>query len=414
VRRPSGARMGGAAPLLGTALLAGAVAFWGCDAKPLWRDEVYTASTAGRPLARMAALLATNDAGLSGWYLLVHAWLAVSGATAWLRLLPALAAVAAAVLAAALGGRVAGPGAAWSTGLLVAVLPVLVVHTQEARPYALVAAGLVAVALLALRHLAAPSRGRALAWGAAAVVPALAHPLPALPSLAGIAVGALVAPGRARRSTVVLAALPAGLLGMVPVAVGATQEGVTALDSVTLERLASPWRDLAWGGPVAVLVLVLAAAGATGLGASPSARAVLLGWALVPAATLLLGASAGGYFRIRYFIGAALAVTVLAGLGVDRLRRLPRRRPLLPLVAPAVLAALVGVQGAGALAFRAQPYYGDDPRGAAALLAGRARWCTWGPRPGRWWSATCPTGRGWTTSCWSAGPWPVTPSAAAS
>lgn len=361
------------APLAGTAAVALVVALWRYDSKPLWRDEVYTLSSASRPLGGMVRLLAVNDAGLAGWYVAVHAWLQVSTATAWLRLPTTLAAVAAAVLAAGLGRRLGGAAGGWSTGLLVAVLPVLVVHTQEARPYAVVAAGLVATAVLALRYLEAPSARRGLAWGAVAVVPALVHPLPALPSLAGIALGALVAPGRARRRRVVLVALPAGLLGLVPIAIGATQQGVTALDSFDLDRAVSPWRDLGWSWGTAVAVLSLAAAGVAGLRGRPSTRAVLLGWAVLPVLVLWGAGALGGYFRIRYFVGAAVAITVLAGPGAAQLRRLPLRRPLPALATTAVLAVLVAVQGAGALAFRELPHYGDDPRGAAAFLAARAR-----------------------------------------
>ncbi|CAA9435591.1 MAG: hypothetical protein AVDCRST_MAG35-2902, partial [uncultured Quadrisphaera sp.] len=172
----------GTAAVLVPVVLAVALTAWRYDAKPLWRDEVYTLTTAGRGFAEMLELLAVRDAGLVGYYALMNPWLALGEAPAWMRLPGALATPVAVGLCAAIGRRVGGPTTALVGGVLVALTPSVVRHAQEARPYPLVLAAVALTALLLLRAGARPTARQRTAVAATAAVAVALHPLVALPA----------------------------------------------------------------------------------------------------------------------------------------------------------------------------------------------------------------------------------------
>lgn len=369
-------RLAASAPVLAPTLLAAALTAWRYDTKPLWRDEVYTLTTAGRDLPDMVGLLLSRDAGLSVYYTLVHAWLLVSTDPAWVRLPSALAAVAAVALTAALGRRVGGDAVALLAGTAVALSPALVVHAQEARPYPLVLAATVATALLALHVARAPQRAR---WFALSTVGALAvglHPLVAVPAVAGIFGALWSRPGRASRRQVVRAAAPAAALGALLVLVGAAQAVASPPARMPLWKLTTYWRLFADQPRPGVVIGVLAVVGAFALLRRRREVLLLGAWAVLPLLAVAVLGLSGGYFNSRYATAAVPAVAVLAATGVSKTVTAwsaRDRRGLdtsaRPVLVAAVVVALVFALAPSAVAFRRAPYSFDDAPAAAAQLA---------------------------------------------
>ncbi len=365
-------------PVLVPTLLTAALTAWRYDAKPLWRDEIYTLTTAGRPLGEMAGLLVDRDAGLSVYYLLVHGWLLVSHDTAWLRLPSALAAVAAVALAAALGRRVGGDAVALLAGTTVALSQALVTHAQEARPYPLVLATVTVVALLALRQAEDPRRGRGAVLGGAGVLAVGLHPLVALPAVAAVLGALWLRPGRARRRDVTVIALPAAVLGASLVLVGSLQAAADPPARMPLWKLSTFWRLVADVPAPGVVLGLLAVAGALRL-ARRRETLVLVAWAVLPVAAVSVLGLLGGYFNYRYATAAVPALAVLAAAGAVAVTgaALARagwgQRGRARAIAVAALAlVLVAALGPGAIADRRAAYYFDDGPGAAAQLADQA------------------------------------------
>ena len=367
--------MAASSPVLAPTLLAVALTAWRYDTEPLWRDEVYTLTTAGRDLPDMVGLLLVRDAGLSVYYTLMHAWLLVSTDPAWMRLPSALAAVAAVALTAELGRRVGGDAVALLAGTALALSPALVVHAQEARPYPLVLAATLGTGLLALRVAQVPQRAR---WTALSTVGALAvglHPLVALPAVAGILAALWLHPGRATRRRVVRAAAPAAVLGLLLVLAGSAQAIASPPARMPLWKLTTFWRLFADTPAPGAVVGVLAVVGVVALAGRRREVLVLGAWAVLPLIAVSLLGISGGYFNSRYATAAVPAVAVLAAAGVSRtVARCARDRGRLgvspqPVLVATVVVALVLALAPSAVADRRRAYAFDDAPAAAAQLA---------------------------------------------
>ena len=370
-------------PVLVPALVALVSTAWRYDAKPLWRDEVYTLVTAGRPLPSMVALLEQRDAGLSVYYLLMHAWLGPGSADWWMRLPSALATVAAVLLTAAVARRVGGDAVALLAGVLLALSPTVVLHAQEARPYPLVLAALAGTALLALRSAELPRQGQ---WVGLAVLGAVTvglHPLVALPAVAGVFAALWLRPGRARRRHVVAAAAPAAVLGLALVAVGLVQAAASPPAASSPWKLLTFWKlfgDTPWPGAVVAALALVGAASLAARRAHRRREALVLGaWALLPLVAVSCLGLSGSYFNARYASAATPALAVLAAVGVVALASFGARRNAGPawrtrrgvaVAAALVVAGVAMVPGAAHLRERAYDF--DDAPTAAAQLAAQA------------------------------------------
>jgi mannosyltransferase len=128
----------------------------------LWRDEAYAVDAIGRPLPRVFAMLAHTDAVNGAYYVLMHAWAGVAGTSPAALRLPSLPAMAvAAVVTAAIGGRLARAGrlpAPAATGvvagLLFTAVPQVTRYAQDARAYGFVTMCATVATYLLLRALA--------------------------------------------------------------------------------------------------------------------------------------------------------------------------------------------------------------------------------------------------------------------
>jgi len=126
-----------AVPLLLILLLAAGLRFYHLGAQSFWNDEGNTARLVERPV-RLIIEGAAGDIHPPGYYLLLHGWRAGTGESEFaLRAFSALCGVLTVAVAAA---SAAVPRrsklAAWTAALLVAVHPLAVVYSQEARMYA--------------------------------------------------------------------------------------------------------------------------------------------------------------------------------------------------------------------------------------------------------------------------------------
>ena len=193
----------------------------------LWRDEAYTVDAISRPLPRVLAMLAHTDAVNGAYYVLMHAWAGVAGTSPTALRLPSLLAMAvAAVVTAAIGGRLARaarlPAPALTgvvAGLLFTAAPQVTRYAQDARAYGLVTMCATVATYLLLRALADGRWRWWTAYGAAIVALGLFN---LLAFLLVAAHGVTVWIARARQRS---ALAPAGPAGVAPAGAGARPTG---------------------------------------------------------------------------------------------------------------------------------------------------------------------------------------------
>ncbi|MFI6782756.1 glycosyltransferase family 39 protein [Micromonospora sp. NPDC050276] len=369
------------------ALVTLAITLTGLGSAQLWRDELATWSAATRSPADLARLAGTIDAATGPYYLLMHGWTRVVGdSTIALRLPAVLAMTVAAGLLAVLGARLADRRGGLLAGLLFAVLPGTSRYGQEARPYALATMLAVLATLLLVTALRRPGWAR---WAGYAVVAAalgLIH-LIALTLLAAHALVVLVAwwrgPGAAgvaapghrdaerdrRVWRWLVAVLPAVLLAA-PLLVKARTQQSRQLNWVHLARLddlsALPG-GVAQSSVVGGLLVGVAALGAARLGR----RALLpVSAVLLPVLLLFAAGTVVPLWVPRYLVFVVPFACLLAGAA---------------LAAGAVPAALVVVVLAGLLGLPDQAALRrthEWPRSAPVDYAGAARVIADGQRPG--------------------------------
>lgn len=137
-------------------LLGGALRLAGLGAEPLWLDEAFTWRWAHLPWAELFGPAAATETNPPPWFALERLVLLTLGdGQAALRLPAALLGMAAVPLGFLIGRRLAGERAGLLAALLLAVDPLLVAYSQEARGYALLVAGTL-LALWAVLVLFAP------------------------------------------------------------------------------------------------------------------------------------------------------------------------------------------------------------------------------------------------------------------
>jgi hypothetical protein len=164
-------------PLAALTLLAAALRFATLDLQSLWYDEAYT------PVHMLhASLFATLRAVVHSentpplWYVLVWGVARVLGTgEVALRLLSALAGVLTVPLAWCIGRELAGRRAALAAAALVAVNPLFVWYSQEARAYGLYVLAAALAMVCFLRALRAPTRANMLAFALAGTLALLSH-----------------------------------------------------------------------------------------------------------------------------------------------------------------------------------------------------------------------------------------------
>lgn len=180
------------------------------DFVPLWSDEAFMAVLMRRSLPAIIDVV-HNDNHPPLQYLLVRAATLLGDTPFWLRLPSVIAGTAAVPLAAALGRRVGGDRAGIASGAVVAVTPLLVLWSRDARMYALATTMILAMALTLWRAVERPSPDRVMIYGLAVLVGLYTHYLVALAVPAQLGAAALfLRPSRTASWRVVTAAGVAG------------------------------------------------------------------------------------------------------------------------------------------------------------------------------------------------------------
>ena len=345
--------------LAGLVLLALGLRAWGIGAQSLWYDEWLTSEAVDGGLSDLLTHVADREGIPPPFFALVWLWTRVAGhGEVALRALPLVAGVATVPVAYALG-RALRPGRAASrlAALLVAVNPMLVWYSQEARPYALLALVGGLSLLAAVRAGRAPDGDRRAPgwWALACAVAVAVHYFAAFLVVAEAA--ALVLARRERWRTWALALVPAGLVlaALAPVALRqhdheANRAWITAFPLA--DRLSDAGRSALVGPSVpdgrlwlvaALAVAVALAAGgwaATGRERRTVAVAVGVG---AGAVGLALVAVAVGVDAVvgRYLIAALPAL--LVAVAVASATALAGRRRVAAVAAGAAVTTLVAV-----------------------------------------------------------------------
>ena len=132
-------------------LVATGLRFYRLHAQSFWNDEGNTARLVERPVPLIIEG-AAGDIHPPGYYLLLHVWRAFTGDSEFaLRAFSALCGVLTVAVTAAVGQRVGGRRTALGAALLVAVHPLAIYYSQEARMYALLGLASALTLLLSLK-----------------------------------------------------------------------------------------------------------------------------------------------------------------------------------------------------------------------------------------------------------------------
>jgi 4-amino-4-deoxy-L-arabinose transferase-like glycosyltransferase len=322
--------------LLGVVVLAAVLRFTGLGDQSLWYDEAATAVEVRMSFGDMLGVLRDSEATPPLYYVLTWIWTRLVGeGEAALRSLSAIAGTAVVPLAWAAGRRVGPPGAGLAAALLVAVNPMLVWYSQEARAYALLALLSAASLLVFLVALERPTRRRLFVWAAVAAAALLTHHF----AVFVVAAEAAVLLARAPRGPVLLACgMPAAVLAaLVPLAIGQGSDDRTAW--ISDSPLAGRVEDVAVELTTANTALIssnsaapgglwwLLAAFGVALAAAPSAAAALrrrrmrasVVWAIAGAGVLVplvAAATPLDFFKDRNLTAAWPLLLVCLGAGI--------------------------------------------------------------------------------------------------
>ena len=332
--RPPGARERSGAPawwpLAALVLLAALLRLPTLARQSFWYDEAFTAVHVFHPsLAATLKAMVKSENSPPLWYLIAWADVRVLGDGAFaLRLPSALAGIATVPVAWEIGRQLAGRRAALIAAALVAVNPLFVWYSQEARVYALFVFTLALATLCFLRALAQPTRGRMAAFAVSGALALLTHYFSVF-MLVPMALWLLRERTRRRAAAGAVAALATVGLALIPLIAsqgghGTQWIGHWALSS-RLEAIPQYYLTGASGAPlghgvellIALPVLAGAALGAYALRGDSRARdragaalmlALLACGVLVPLALALAGAD---YLAPRNLVGAMIPLTAL-------------------------------------------------------------------------------------------------------
>jgi mannosyltransferase len=157
-------------------LLAAGLRFYGLARQGLWYDESRTGWMMRTPLDQVLAGVPRTESTPPLYYVVLWGWVRVFGDTrAGLRSLSAVAGVLTVPFAFAAARSLAGRRVALIAALLVAVNPLLIWYSQEARAYSLHVLLSTVTLWLFARAIEHPSRRRLVVWAIAAVAALWTH-----------------------------------------------------------------------------------------------------------------------------------------------------------------------------------------------------------------------------------------------
>ena len=308
----------------------------------LWRDELAGWSFATRSVHGLLATARNTGGAQLPYYLILHSWIAAFGSSVTaMRALSVLAMAGAAAFVALAARELAGTRAGVAAGLVFAVIPSISRFAQEVRFYALAMCFAALATWLLARALDRPSWAR---WaGYTASMAAVGYlDTVAMSLLAGHAVWTALRWWRERDTRLLrfILAMAVSASTCAPVILLGSRQAASQLDwvprpSLGWSALAQFGGNLFFSGPVAVAVLVLAAL--AWMTRKRDVAMYLTAAAICPlAAVWLVSCGSVSYFFPRYVLFTLIAIAILAGVAVARLRPLPA-------VAVIALVAVLGV-----------------------------------------------------------------------
>lgn len=335
--------------------------------RPLWRDEVVSATVAERSALDLWRVVTAAEANMAGFYVVLRSWVLLFEDGVLAMRVFALAGTAASVVATTmLARRYLGQTAALVSGGTVGLVLVMSGMGVEVRSYPWLPALASALLIAAERVSAAPCRRRTAVYAALVALSVSFHLAMVLLVLSQLAGGLLHARVSGGWRHLLAADLLADVLlaPLVPVVVLRAPVQTSWLQRFTLQSLIAPHlgsalRTVAVVASVTFLLLARAV-GIRRMWTYPRDRAgpLLVLDAVLPVAGLLALSFLRPLFSWRYAIPFLPAWVVLA------VHALPRYRPLRTLlVLVGALAATVGVIR------RPAPYRVEDLRTAAEVVA---------------------------------------------
>jgi mannosyltransferase len=327
---PGTARRAVAIPLAVLTVAAGVLRFSTLDLQSYWLDETFTAIFTGRDLDGLLSGVADAESTPPLYYLLTWVWAQVFGTgEVGLRSLSALLGTATVPVAYVAGAALLSRRAGLIAAAMVAVSPLMVWYSQEARAYALLALlGAVCLWLFA-RALDDPQPRRLLALGVVAALAVLTHYY-ALFLVAPMAIWLLVRAGRTRWVIAAVAIPVVVAAALAPLALAQHEHGGASAVSAEplgarIEAAARKFLTGEYGGPVGGLthlaallalaaVLLLLARGTPAIRRRAAIAASLGAFAVVAP---VIGALAGAdYFTSRYLLAAWLPLALVCAAGM--------------------------------------------------------------------------------------------------
>jgi 4-amino-4-deoxy-L-arabinose transferase-like glycosyltransferase len=358
--------------MMGATLLAALLTLVNLGDKSLWFDEAWGIGIIDRPLGDGLWRLAHWEVNMAPFNLARAGWWRLGQGEAFLRLLPALCAIAAVPALFALGRRLFDAQVAAVAALLLALHPLLVQWGQQLRAYSLVVLVVILASTLLLRSLERPAAtAPAVAYAAMAALATYAHFFGAL---VVVAHGLWLLLGRPVPTRLILVAGSTYALLVTPLAwFLVTRDGDPLYwvsgdtGSAIVEAASSLGGGSHWG------VAAYALSGAIGLGVvlrslrSPSESAphrwpALLAalWLIVPVVLVVLSnLTVKPLLEGRFLIVVVPAMALLAAAGVVQLG---------PRLGAVALLALVVASGLGVRDWYQAPSH-EDWRAATGLAA---------------------------------------------
>lgn len=317
--------------LAGIIVVAAVARFRGLGAESIWFDEWSTLQAVGRKLPDTLTYVAEREGSPPGYFLVAWLWSRVVGnGDGAMRALSAIAGTLVVPVAYATAWElIRSRMAARVVAVLVAVHPLLVWYSQEARPYSLLTLAGALSLLFFARSWARGSRTDLWIWGACAAAAVSVHYFAVFLVISEAA--ALVLRHRKQWRRIALALLPTLAVGLALVPVVLEQrrhaENQSWITGFALaDRLEdagrtvlvgpNPWSDRLWL-LVAVVALVALLAGVwsrtTGRGETVLAVGLGAGAALLPLVALVVGVD---MFLGRYVIAAVIPLLIAVGIAV--------------------------------------------------------------------------------------------------
>jgi mannosyltransferase len=332
-------RLTGTVWLLPAALMA-VMGLWQIGRPELWQDELVTVDVARRSVHQILATLQHVDAVHGAYYLFMHFWMRLFGASpVAVRLPSAFAMVAAVICVVLVGERLFDRRTAILGGLVFDVVPSITRFAQETRSYAMVIFAAALSTLLLLRALERSTVQRWFMYGLCISAMSVLNTV-AVTIVAGHLIGMIVLrwPRPSWRLVVAFgAAVGGGLAPAVPAIVVGMSQADRQLQWITHTAPWLVWPQIFASFWVSWAVLALAA-----LAWFKWSRMLIFATVLAVAPPLLVWLASSGtlaYFFPKYLLFSLPAWAMLAGAGLAVLR------PRLASVAGVALVAALAIPG---------------------------------------------------------------------